>query len=189
MRHETLVAETMSIKCLNIRRTGISSTWLLRNAPMVLSALLAFICGCTAVNPMVAGSSPQTVREQAQEIEPMLDTAGFQSLHVSNPEQRNRLRALPSMTMGYYLDQRGTANYWLADPDYCGCLFHGDEAAYERYQLLKKDNQTAENDRQALQAQRYQQPFGPWAPPSFGPGAGFGFGPGMGFGGSFGFSL
>jgi hypothetical protein len=136
-----------------------------------------------------APSSPQTAQEQAQEIEPMLDTAGFQSMHVSNPVQRNRLKALPSMTMGYYRDQHGVANYWLADPDYCGCLFYGDEPAFERYQLLKKDNQTAENDRHALQAQRYQQPFGPWAPPGFGPGVGFGFGPGTGFGGSFGFSL
>lgn len=120
----------------------------------------------------------------------MLDTAGFQSLPASSPKQKNRLRALPSMKLGYYLDQRGAANYWVADPDYCGCLFHGDEAAYERFQLLQKDNQTAQNDRQALQAQRYQQPFGPWGPPGgFGPGVGFSFGQGMGFGGGFGFSL
>jgi hypothetical protein len=138
---------------------------------------------------MVAHRAPQTAQEQAQEIEPMLDTAGFQSLFASNPEQKNRLKALPSMKLGYYLDQHGTANYWLADPDYCGCLFHGDETAYQRYQLLQKDNQTAENDRRALQAQRYQQALGPWGPPGFGPGVGFGFGPGAGFVGGFGFSL
>jgi len=151
--------------------------------------LLALICGCTAVNPTVTQSSPQTAYEQALEIEHMLDTAGFQSLPASNPEQKNRLKALPSMKLGYYLDQHGAANYWLADPDYCGCVFHGDEAAYERYQLLQKDNQTAENDRRALQAQRYQQPSGPWAPPGYGPGVGFSFGPGTGFVGGFGFSL
>jgi hypothetical protein len=120
----------------------------------------------------------------------MLDTAGFQSLPASSPEQKKRLKALPPMKLGYYLDQHGAANYWLADPDYCGCLLHGDQAAYDRFQLLKKDNQTAENDRQALQAQRYQQPFGRWGPPGgLGPGMGFGFGPGTGFGGGFGFSL
>jgi hypothetical protein len=138
---------------------------------------------------MTGQSWPQTAQQQAQEVEPMLDTAGFQSLPASSPEQRNRLKALPSMKLGYYLDQHGAGNYWLADPDYCGCLFHGDEAAYQRYQVLKKDNQTAENDRQALQAQRYQQPFGPWGPSGLGPGVGFGFGPGGGFGGGFGFSL
>jgi hypothetical protein len=139
------------------------------------------------VNPVIAQSLPQTTQDQAREIEPMLDTAGFKSLLASTPDQKNRLKALPSMKLGYYLDQHGAANYWLADPDYCGCLFHGDEAAYERYLVLKKDNRMAENDRRALQAQRYQQPFGP--PPGFGPGVGFGLGPGTGFGGSFGFSL
>lgn len=119
----------------------------------------------------------------------MLDAAGFQQLFATSTEQKNRLRALPSMKLGYYLDQHGASNYWLADPEYCGCLFHGDQSAYERFQLLKKDNETAKNDRQALQAQRYRQPFGPWGPPGFGPGMGFSFGQGMGIGGGFGFSL
>jgi hypothetical protein len=161
----------------------------IRIARVSLGVLLVVFCGCTAVNPMTGQSWPKTAQQQAQEIEPMLDTAGFQSLPASSPQQKNRLKALPSMKLGYYLDQHGAANYWLADPDYCGCLFHGDEAAYQRYQVLKKDNQTAENDRQALQAQRYQQPFGPWGPSGLGPGVGFGFGPGGGFGGGFGFSL
>ncbi len=165
---------------------------------MWLSVLLTVICGCAAVNPMIAQAPPQTPREQAQEIEPILATAGFQSLFPSTTQQKNRLKALPSMKMGYYLDRHGTANYWLADPDYCGCLFHGDEAAYERYLLLQKDAQTAQIDRQALQAQRYPPPigpFGPWGPPGFGPGfgvgprVGFGFGPGTGFTSGFGFSL
>jgi hypothetical protein len=179
----------MGIERLYIRRTGIKNARLSLNRHAWLSALMALVCSCSAINPIIASSSPQTAQEQAQEIEPMLDTAGFQSLPASSPEQKNRLKALPSMKLGYYLDQHGAANYWLADPDYCGCLFHGDEAAYERYQLLQKDNQTAKNDRQALQAQRYQQPFGPWGPPGFGPGMGFSFGPGTGFVSGFGFSL
>jgi hypothetical protein len=155
-----------------------------------LSGLLVLLGGCAAVNPMTTSRVPQTAQEQADEIEPMLDTAGFQSLVASSSQQKDRLKALPSMKLGYYVDQHGATNYWLADPEYCGCLFHGDEAAYQRYQLLRKDNQTAENDRQALQAQRYRQPFGPWGPPGgFGPGMGFSFGPGVGIGGGFGFSL
>jgi hypothetical protein len=179
----------------SIRAFGIARAYLMRIPFAWLTALAAVICGCAAVNPMATQSPPQTALEQAQEIEPMLDTAGFQSLRASNAELRSRLEALPSMKLGYYLDQHGAANYWLADPDYCGCLFHGDQAAYERFQVLEKDNQTAVNDRQALQQQRYQRPFGPWGPPGFGPGFGFGpgigvgFGPGSGLGGGFGFSL
>jgi hypothetical protein len=172
------------------RRNGIRDRCALRDVLIWLSAVLALISGCTMVTPMTPPSLPQTAQEQVQEIEPMLDTAGFQSLAATTAEQKNRLKALPAMKLGYYVDQHGTANYWLADPDYCGCLFHGDEAAYQRYQLLKKDNQTAKIDRQALQAQRYQQPFGPWGPTGgFGPGTGFSFGPAMGFVGGFGFSL
>jgi hypothetical protein len=177
----------MGMETPDARRSRVAGGRLMmRNTGIALSTLLLALCGCTALNPVAPQRLPSSPREQAQEIEPMLDTAGFQSLIASSPQQKNRLRALPSLKLGYYLDQHGATNYWLADPDYCGCLFHGDQAAYQRYQLLKKDNQTAEIDRQALQAQRYQ-PFGPAGPP--GPGIGFGFGPGTGFVGSFGFSL
>lgn len=158
--------------------------------PLRGSVLLVLLYGCTAINPTAAPGPQQSPQERAQEIESMLDTAGFVPLTASSPEQKDRLRSLPSMELGYYRDQQGAANYWLADPDYCGCLFHGDQAAYERFQVLQKDSQTAENDRQALQAQRYQHPFGPSGPAGgFGPGVGFSFGQGMGFGGGFGFSL
>jgi hypothetical protein len=180
----------MGTEPLNTKGSGTKGVSLIRKLRVWLSVVLGLVCGCAAVQPMTPPSSPQTVQEQAQVIESMLDTAGFASLAASSPEQKNRLKALPSMKLGYYFDQRGAVNYWVADPNYCGCLFHGDEAAYERFQLLQKDSQTAENDRQALQARRYQQPFGPWAPPGgFGPGVGFSFGQGTGFGGGFGFSL
>ena len=150
--------------------------------------LLGVICGSAAVSP-VGQNLPQTGRGEAQEIEPILETAGFQSLPALSPDQKKRLKLLPSMRLGYYVDERGTANYWLADPDYCGCLFHGDEIAYKRYQMLEKDYQTAEADRQAMQAQRYGAAAGPLGPTSFAPGMGFGFGPVTGFVGGFGFSL
>ncbi len=158
---------------------------------MWLIALLAVLGGCATLNPITPRTPAQTAQERAQEIEPILETAGFQSLLASTTEQKNRLKALPSLKLGYYADRHGGANYWLADPDYCGCLFHGDEAAYQRYELLKKDNRTAELDREAMRARRYQQPpwMGPWGPLGFGPGAGFGFGPGTGLSGGFGFSL
>ena len=73
----------------------------IRIARVSLSVLLVVFCGCTAVNPMIAQSWPKTAQQQAQEIEPMLDTAGFQSLPASSPQQKNRLKALPSMKLGY----------------------------------------------------------------------------------------
>jgi len=136
--------------------------------------------GCSATsgslaNPFAAQKSPQ---QQAQELEPMLQAAGFGELPAATPEQATKLKTLPPLKLGYYSDQNGAAHYWMADPDYCKCLFHGDETAYQRYENIKLENQIAERDRRAVEAQQQQQMMGP---PGFGP-------PGMGFGGS-GFSF
>jgi hypothetical protein len=157
----------------------------------MLGFVMLLLGGCATVST----SSPEpaaaeTGQQQAQDTETMLETAGFQSLPAATPQQKDRLKALPSQKIGFYIDRSGRANYWYADPDYCGCLFHGDEAAYQRYQQLKVDNQLSQRDRQAMQAQRYQAPalMGPFGPPSpgFGVGPGFGVAPGFGFGSGFG---
>lgn len=125
----------------------------------------------------------------------MLRAAGFESLKATTPEQQQQLKSLPSLKLGYYLDKNGAANYWLADADNCNCLFHGDEAAYQRYENSKLNNEIAEHDRARMEAQQHQQMNGPpgFGPGFNGPGFGPGFnGPGLGFGfggGGFGFSL
>jgi hypothetical protein len=159
----------------------------------ILAALS--LSGCAAAaNPLAALTSTR----QPEEIEPMLRAAGFESVKATTPAQQQRLKSLPSRQLGYYRDKNGAANYWLADADDCNCLFHGDEAAYQRYENSKLD-QIAAHDRDRLEAQQQRQ-----MPPGFGPGfggpgfggpgfggPGFG-GPGFGFGfgsGGFGFSL
>ena len=145
---------------------------------MILGAIAGCSAGSGAIgNPFATQPSPQ---EQAQEIEPMLQAAGFVALPAATPEQATRLKTLPPLKLGYYLDEKGASNYWLADPDYCKCLFHGDEAAYQRFQTIKLENQMAVRDREAVEAQQRQQMMGPGG---FGqPGLGFGSG-GFGFGG------
>src|SRR5205807_4128975 len=100
-----------------------------RGCAIVLAMGLA---GCATVAPFAPQTPIQGTEEQAQEIEPMLETAGFQSLPAVSAEQKDRLRALPALKLGYYVDGRGSANYWMADPEFCGCLYHGDETAYQR---------------------------------------------------------
>ena len=170
----------------------------------MLGFVMVLLGGCAMVStPAPEPAAAETGQQRAQNTETMLETAGFQPLSAATPQQKDRLKALPSQKIGFYIDRSGRANYWYADPDYCGCLFHGDEAAYQRYQQLKVDNQLSQRDRQAMQSQRYQAPafMGPFGPPSpgFGMGPGFGMSPGFGFGsggpgggfggGGFGFSL
>ena len=117
----------------------------------------------------------------------MLSAAGFKQLPASTPQQMERLKSLPPLKLGYYVDDNGGANYWLADPDNCRCLFHGDEVAYQQYENMKLESQMADQQQRAYEAQTRQQqqmmmgpPFGP---PGFGQ-SGFGIS-GGGFGISF----
>jgi hypothetical protein len=146
--------------------------------------------GCAAAsgsfgNPFAVTKTPQ---QQAQEIEPMLEAAGFSELPAATPGHATKLGTLPPLKLNYY-DKNGVKHYWVADPEFCKCLFHGDEAAYQRYENIKLENQIAERDRRAVEMQQQQQMMGP---PGFGsPGMGFGGG-GSGFsfgGGGFGLSF
>ena len=155
----------------------------------VLCLLVAAGCAPSSTSVVNPFADSQTPLQQAQDLEPMLQAAGFSELPAATPDEIARLKALPPLKLGYYDDKNGAAHYWMADPDYCKCLFHGDEAAYQRYENIKLENQVAARDRRAVELQQQQQMLGP---PGFGPpGIGFGGG-GSGFsfgGGGFGFSF
>ena len=153
----------------------------LRLRGLILAGLVCVVAGasgCATMNPL----EPQTPQQKAQNIEPMLQAAGFQPLTATTAEQKSRLKTLPALSLNYYVNKNGAQRYWLADPDYCGCLFYGDEADYQRFENIKLQNEVAERDREAAEAQQQQMMMGP--PGLFGPG--IGFGPGLGFGGGFG---
>lgn len=148
---------------------------------LVVATLLFF--ACSGVNPL----NQQTPQERVQAIEPALQAAGFKELPATTPEQIQKLKALPQLKLGYYADSAGNSNYWVADADNCRCLFHGDEAAHQRYETIKLENEVAARNREEDESRQRQMMMGP---PGFG-GPGFG-GPGMGFGfggGGFGLSF
>jgi uncharacterized membrane protein YgcG len=139
----------------------------------------------SSLNPFASAKTPQ---QQALEMEPMLQAAGFSALPATTPEQDAKLKTLPPLKLSYYSDQNGVKHYWVADPDVCKCLFHGDEASYQRYENIKLENQIAERDRAAVESQQQQRMMGPsFAQPGMGFGSGFGGGGfgggGIGFGG------
>jgi hypothetical protein len=155
----------------------------------IAAAAAIVLSACAVLNPAPA----QTPQQRAREMDPILQAAGFTSLAAETPEQKQRLKSLPSLKLGYYVDKNGSPNYWIADPDGCGCLFHGDAAAYQRYERIRLENEVAARDRQAMDARQQQMMMmgGPgFGPPGFGsPGFGssglsFGFG-----GGGFGFGF
>jgi hypothetical protein len=149
-----------------------------------LALVVALLCSaCSGVNPL----GEQTPQERVQAIEPALQAAGFQALPATTPDQMQKLKTLPQLKLGYYVDRAGNSNYWLADADNCRCLFHGDEAARQRYETIKLENEVAARNREEQEARQRQMMMGPpgFGPPGFGP-------PGMSFGvggGGFGFSF
>jgi hypothetical protein len=143
---------------------------------------LAGACATVGGNPL----SSQTPAQKAQEIIPMLQTAGFESAPATTSTEIDQLKSLPPLKLGYYIDKDGGAQYWMADPDYCKCIMHGDEAAYQRYENLKLENEMAERDRRAIEAQQAQG-MGMGQGMMMGPGMGYGFGNGGFGGGGFGF--
>lgn len=158
--------------------------WAARLGLIAAACALAgcFASGGALPNPF---ASPPTPQQQAADIDPMLQAAGFTALPAATPQQTTELKSLPPLQMSSYMDGNGATHYWMADPDSCNCLFHGNEAAYQRYENIKLENQVAERDRQAMEAQQMQQQQMMMGPGMFGP-PGFGYGSGFGFGGGFG---
>src|SRR5271167_963006 len=85
---------------------------------MVFAVSLLIVAGCatssSSLNPFGDSKTPQ---EQAADIDPMLQAAGFSALPATTPAQEARLQALPTLKLGYYDDAKGVRHYWLADPD------------------------------------------------------------------------
>ncbi|MGH8012881.1 MAG: hypothetical protein ACREQ4_10315 [Candidatus Binataceae bacterium] len=147
---------------------------------MIPGAIVAIATGCAPMSQM-NGLSPQ---EQAQNVDPMLQAAGFQELAAATPQQKQDLKSLPPYRIHYYTDSNGINHYWLADPSSCGCLFEGGEAAYQRYENIKLQNQMTEEQQRAAEAQMQAQQMGGPMGPGFGGPLGFGgFGGGFGIGG------
>lgn len=140
----------------------------------VLAALAIALGGCSLM-----GLGMPTPQQRARDLEPMLSAAGFHMIPAETPAKMNHLKSLPPLKVNYYTGSEGQTRYWFADPQFCRCLYLGDEAAYQRYENLRVQARIAENEQEAAEenyeAQQQMQmnmmsPFG------------FGFGPGMGFG-------
>jgi hypothetical protein len=123
-------------------------------------AALATLAGCATLGgPDVRGT------------ERLLSAAGFEQRPADTPERRAQLATLPPHKLiGQPRD--GTLAYVYADPTPCGCLYAGDQKAYQAYQKLLTEQRIA--DWRATTAAMDQDtaldwdtwgPFGWWGAP------------------------
>ncbi len=107
----------------------------------LIVACSAALSGCAALQPQ-----PPTPQQQAEQIEPMLSAAGFRMLPADTPERQKQLDSLLPLQVQYYIGKTGNLHYWMADPDYCKCMYIGTEEAYQKYEKLKVDEQFQEKE-------------------------------------------
>jgi hypothetical protein len=83
----------------------------------------------------LGGCSVQRKAARVRNVESDLVSAGFRTLVPDTPKKREAMRRLQPRRLTE--DSRnGKPYYWYADPDGCGCIYVGGEAAYRRYDEL-----------------------------------------------------
>src|SRR5271167_562306 len=126
---------------------------------LALVFLIAALAGCASVKNSIE-PSPPTPEQQAEQLEPMLSAAGFRMLPADTPQRQQQLQSLVPMQVNYYVGRTGTLHYYMADPDYCKCMYLGTEEDYQQYEKLKLNPQfeakEGESSRQTLEAQQME---------------------------------
>ena len=110
---------------------------------------------------LAACVSPQ---ERAQEKDDLLAAAGFTIVPANTPERRTQLQTLPPNRI--VQQTHGDRVVFLyADPYACGCLYIGDQKAWDTYRRQQFQADLARE--QAMTAQMNQNAawnWGPWGP-------------------------
>jgi hypothetical protein len=142
-----------------------------------LAIAAALLSSCAQWQELQQIGEP-TPEQRAEKLETMLSAAGFNMLAADTPAKQQQVQSLPPRKVSYYVDQKsGKIFYWMADPEFCHCLYHGSDQAYQNYQRIKlqekfaqKEQQTAQDSLAAAQMEQMDMayPFGPfWAEPVF----------------------
>src|SRR5215469_18771015 len=93
----------------------------------ILVATLA-LNGCSTTHDQ--GPPPDELT--ARGTEAMLQDAGFARIDVEEPS--DELKSTPYFKLNQHQTESGL-RFWYYDPDYCGCLYDGDQNAADRYSM------------------------------------------------------
>ncbi len=83
-------------------------------------------------------------RGNAEQVEPLLEQAGFVRLPADTEAQRNEMNSLKPLTLSRSVDRKRGTVYWYADPYVCDCMYAGNEATYQRYREIRQNQQVTE---------------------------------------------
>jgi len=113
---------------------------------------------------VLLGACAAIQRQDARQTESVLSAAGFQMRPADTPERIEHLKTMRPLKIVPHMKD-GRLLYVYADPKNCGCLYVGDEAAYERFHQLALQKQIAQE--QLMTAQMNEDAamnWGLWGP-------------------------
>jgi hypothetical protein len=128
----------------------------------------ALVCSAFAAG-LLGGCAAQVAQK-----EDILAAAGFTYRAATTPQAAAALRALPPHKFVHQV-RNGKPIWLFADPTNCGCLYVGDDTAYQRFRQMVFQKQIADEQTQAAmmnQNAAFEQSaammnwavWGPWAP-------------------------
>ncbi len=113
----------------------------------------SFIRSVPDIRSVPETAHKEALRQRTLETEGTLSSAGFRYVSGEKVANFERLSSSVPDRIRYYIDN-GRFRYWFADPEFCRCMFEGDEAAYQRFERLKVAANNERSDRQAGQVHR-----------------------------------
>jgi uncharacterized protein YdbL (DUF1318 family) len=118
-----------------------------------LVAVVVVASGCAAMR-----------RSDVDTQEQLLSAAGFQMKLADNPEKVKHLQELTSQKLVPHT-RDGKLYYVYADPEFCKCMFVGNEPAYQKYQdLALKQKLSQERLNAAAMNENAAMNWGMWGP-------------------------
>ena len=97
---------------------------------------------------LITSGCAETPRQRAHRLEPTLSAAGFHMVPADTSQRQQELASHSPLKMRYYF-ANGKPHYWFADPYVCNCVYIGNEAAFQKYQQLKLEQQIAAREQAA----------------------------------------
>ena len=103
-------------------------------------------------------------REDADHTESTLAAAGFQMKPADTPKREAALAKFPVRKLVSRV-REGQVTYFYADPDFCKCLYYGNQQQYGRYKQLAIQQQIAQEQIDAAEMnENTAMDWGMWGP-------------------------
>ena len=120
---------------------------------MLTAAVALAVSGCTYFR-----------REDADHTESTLAAAGFQMKPADTPKREASLAQFPVRKLTTRV-RDGQVTYFYADPDFCKCLYFGNQQQYARYKQLAIQQQIAQEQIDAAEMnENAAMDWGMWGP-------------------------